>query len=149
MAYITEKQLEDKIDVPIQLPATEILAGNWLIVTCIKIPTETVVTLTLRFLQLRLLELVGSEADCSVPEDVNIKLGLFKDFNFQTSPDSQTEVEGELILQATVPAPSTVERDFGTTLRLEEPGTYSWVVWTDADAKIAVAGTVRVDVNPS
>ena len=148
MSYVTEKLLEDKIDVPIQLPATELLAGNWLVVTCIRIPTETLVTLSLRFLQLKLLELVGSEADCTVPEDVNVKLGLFQDFNGQASPDSQTAVQGE-ILQSAVPAPSTVERDFATTLRLEEPGTYSWVVWTDSNAKLAVTGAVRVDVNPS
>src|SRR6056297_1916112 len=139
MAYVTERQLEDKIDVPIQLPATKLLDGDALIVTSIHVPNDALVTLSLRFLQLRLLE-VAAQEDCTVPEDVSVKLGLFKGYNFQTDPESQAVLAEERILEVIPPSPSLDQRDYQTVLTISDPGTYSWVVWSSTEARVTVSG---------
>lgn len=61
MSYITDKQLEDRIDLPIALPATEVKRNSWLVVATYAV--QAPMKLSFRFLQLQLIaaEVVGGE----------------------------------------------------------------------------------------
>lgn len=61
MSYITDKQLEDRLDLPISLPVTELKSNSWLVVATYAL--QTPMEFQFRFLQLQLIsaEVVGGE----------------------------------------------------------------------------------------
>ena len=64
MSYITDKQLEDRIDLPISLPVTEVKRNSWLVLATYAIAAP--MKLNFRFLQLQLMNAVvvgGEEGD--------------------------------------------------------------------------------------
>jgi len=150
MALVSEAFLNDNIDAPICLPATSMKADTWLVVAAIGLSETNPISVTLRWLQLRMLEGVQSD----------VSLHLVKDFNPDTSPALQSPIE---TLTASTGATDTcgntlgstqfVERDYANplTLSLDDPGvgTYSWVVLVaGGDARVAVNGCARVNLNP-
>lgn len=62
MSYITQKELDDRMDLPIALPVTELKPNSWLIASVYQI--QQPMQLTFRFLQLQLLsvEVTGGQA---------------------------------------------------------------------------------------
>ena len=163
MAFITEKQLEDKLDIPINLPITQLLANDWLIVSVADIPEANPTTVTLRWLILRGITSVGTGTG-------SIELGLYKDFNINISPWLQTPLETALVL----PFPLTPSEELeGTNVNfvMRNPysplviskgvqgfGLYSWVAFfhlttTVSDpsqyVRLTVNGQARIDINPT
>jgi hypothetical protein len=150
MALVTEAFLNDLIDAPICLPATSMKADTWLVVSAIGISEVNPISISLRWLQLRILE--GANADVS--------LYLVRDFNPESSPALQSPLE---TLTASTGATDTcsnslgasqfVERDYANPLLLgigDGAAAYSWVVYVSgADARVAVTGCARVNLNPS
>ena len=150
MALVTEAFLNDLIDAPICLPATSMKADTWLVVSAIGISEVNPISISLRWLQLRILE--GANADVS--------LYLVRDFNPESSPALQSPLE---TLTASTGATDTcsnslgssqfVERDYANPLLLDVSdgaAAYSWVVYVSgADARVAVTGCARVNLNPA
>lgn len=149
MAFITLEQFDSVLDVAIHLPATLVQANTALVVASIGITQAKPIEVTLRWLQLRMLNGNGSAT-----------LGLFLNYNVQASPSTQSPIE---LIEVTstgtgadcsnvLDSPQFQERDFTTELTLNVaspgPGTYSWVVWTDNDCTVMVNGSARVNANP-
>ena len=149
MSLVSTALLDDLIDAPICLPATSMKADSWLVVAAIGISEANPITVTLRWLQLRMLEGVQSD----------VSLHLVKDFNPESSPALQSPIE---TLTASSGATDTcsntlgstqfVERDFSNPITMslsDGAGAYSWVVLVSgADARVAVNGCALVNLNP-
>jgi len=153
MAFITEKQLEDTLDVPINLPLTQIVANDWLIVATVNLSISNPTSLTLRWLQLRTLDSYGAGSG-------SLSLGLFKDFNLNQTPWTQTPVEPLLALPFPVVTPTVLQRNAYSplTITASTPGIYSFVLGfylttTPSDpiqyVRATVNGQLRIDINPT
>jgi hypothetical protein len=143
MAYITDVELEDKLDIPVCLPLTEIRPGDWLIVSTFRIPVDVpTLKATIRFLQLQMT--LGATGDIA-------GVSLIKDYNVNNNP-TVGAVEN---IQVMGPAPSRIQRNAYTPLTLDGRnagigGVYSFVAYSQASSpvEIAVVGSVRIDLNP-
>lgn len=123
MAYLTERKLSNTLDIPINLPTTEIKMGDWIVVATVKIDAPT--RLTYRMLNL---DFVSSTVDLGnitsdnriVPNFGMCYVGLF--YNYTSGDPSG------------LPALDVVQaNNFGIITRTATPivtavaGTYSWL----------------------
>jgi hypothetical protein len=158
MAYLTERKLSSTLDVPINLPTTEIKMGDWIVVATVKITAPT--RLTYRMLNLNFVS--SSVALSNLTSDNRIVpnfglcyVGLF--FNYVSGDPSQ------------IPALDVVKADnFGLVERTATPivtvteGTYSWLAVNNiqisdanillgagdsADFTLGVVGQARLELD--
>jgi len=123
MAYLTERKLSNTLDIPINLPTTEIKMGDWIVVATVKIETPT--RLTYRMLNL---DFVSSTIALSnitpdnriVPNFGMCYVGLF--FNYTSGDPSALPALD--VVQAT--SFGIVART-ATPIVTVAPGTYSWL----------------------
>ena len=151
MAYITDDEINNLIDIPIQLPLTQIYPGNWLVLAAYQLPTDVPTTLTLRWLQMSLLEVSDGTTTYTASTGcggftANARLGVYYNYtDINTSPVGSA-VEIDL---SGVP-PTTVSRDLALApYSTSVPGLYSVVLIGDLTyyTKLTVNGCLRVSVN--
>lgn len=150
MAFITEKQFDTLLDVPILLPTSQLTADSWLVCSAIGVSEANPIEFTVRFLQLRIVR-----AD----SETRVTLGLYKDFNPNQTPLTQTPIE---LLTATggtnnactnvVGSPFFQERDASNPLTIgvaQGAGVYTWVIYSSTDTLVAVNGSARINLAPT
>lgn len=134
---------------PILLPTTQLTADSWLICAAVGVSETTPVAFTVRFLQLRIVRATA---------ETIVTLGLYKNFNPNQSPQTQSAIE---LLTATggtnnscsnvVGSPFFQERDYTNPLTIgadQGAGVYSWVVYASTDVLVAVNGSARLNLTP-
>jgi hypothetical protein len=128
MSFPTEKDLTDIIHLPISLPHTTIEAGEWLVVSSFDLPSGLpwVYRLTL----LDLLIISGSA-----------QVGVYRNFNFNVTPTTQTPVETALVGVVENNVPVRKKRS-ENTLDLSTAGLYSVVVYATTTTEVVVTGSV-------
>lgn len=124
MAYLTERKLSNTLDVPVNLPTTEVKMGDWLVIGTVQIAAPT--RLTYRMANLNFVSSTVAlanilPANLIVPNFGLCYIGLF--FNYGSGDPSLLAALD--VLQA---------NSFGVTVRSAPPivtdiaGTYSWVM---------------------
>lgn len=123
MAYLTERKLSNTLDVPVNLPTTEIKMGDWIVIATIKLEAPT--RLTYRMMNLNFVsstvELTNlTPANRIVPNFGLCYVGLFYNY-ISGDPSGLPALD---VLQA---------NNFGVIPRTATPivtavaGTYSWL----------------------
>lgn len=155
MAYLTDSEVEDKIDLPVSLPLTEIYPGDWLIVSSVKVSELTPVRLSIRFLQIQLMALSDGTNTSAAGQKCgaqsltgSVRIGLYKDYLNVSQTPSGPLLE---VVASGVPA-QIVSRDLSLEPAIfTEPGVYSVIVVGDPEylAKVSAVGMIRMDLNPA
>ena len=157
MAFITEKKLAGTLDVPVALPLTELLQGDWLIVATIKVVEP--MRLSYRYMNLQLTEATVDLDDITSSNKISANLdlafiGLYRDY-----------VSGHPGLSAALDAVKVssiglVQRTSPVVLATT-PGVYSFIVannmqasstssvptTTSIDFKLCASGMVRLELD--
>jgi len=162
MAYLTENQLNNVMDLPIALSATDLRMGDWLVVSAIKIVAP--MRLTYKLANLIVSASTVDPTDISNSNKVFGNLGIVylalrKDY-ISGSPG---EAGGFDVLVAYDLGVFT--RDTSLSVVLTAPGVYSWIVAnnctpstdenpviptsTSIDFRVAVTGTTRLELDAS
>jgi hypothetical protein len=143
MAYITTTQLTNIIDLPIQLPATELKMGDWLVVGTVKIAMPQ--RLRYRFLNLQLHSANVDIANISATNKVLGNLGyayvaLRRDYS-AGNPGGAGGLEVLNISEIGLVERSTVETVYTT------PGRYSWIVANNMQPSSTSAIPTSTEIN--
>lgn len=157
MGYLTTSKLTNIIDLPIQLPATEIKMGDWLVIGSIKIAAP--MFLSYRFLNLQLHSSTVSIASIASANKISGNLGyayvaLRRDYS-AGNPGAAGGLEVLNISEIGLVERTNVETTFTT------PGRYSWIIAnnmqpasssiiptsTDINFRLSVTGQVRLELN--
>lgn len=160
MPYLTEAKLLTTFDLPIALPATLLVQGDWLVVASVKIIAP--MRLTYRWLNLQLHTSSVPVTDISTTNRVYGNLGLAyvvlrKDY-ISGSPGLAGALD-TLIIDTT----GVAVRDYTQTVTLDAAGTYSWIVANNMQAsttstvptsasidfRLSVTGQVRLLLDPA
>lgn len=144
MPLLTEKTAEDYFDLPISLPATEIEAGDWLIVSFAKLAAGN--TAKARLLQLH----IEPESDGAGV----VTCGIYEGFDPSLPPWSQTNrlTQGQPPLSLQTPydcSGSSVVRDLYIPIQMLTPTVHSVVVGFQGSgvARVSVSGQMRFSTN--
>lgn len=145
MAYITENQFANIIDIPVALPETKIAAGDWLIVSSFAITPALPLTATITFLQLGLVSSSGTPT---------VNLWIVKNYDLSDPTPTSGTSTLNIVTDAGGPnplvvnTPQVVQRNINYPLTITDAGTYSFLVKTTDDAVVTVVGSVRLNVAP-
>lgn len=160
MAYLTENQLGNVMDLPVALSATDLRMGDWVVVAAVRIVEP--VRLTYKLANLTVSASTVDPADITAGNKIYGNLGfvyltLRKDY-ISGSPG---EAGGYDALVAT--DLGIYSRDTSLVVTLTSAGVYSWIIAsnmqasTDAtpiiptstsiDFRVAVTGTVRLELD--
>lgn len=160
MGYLTEKRLESTLDIPVSLPATDLVQGDWLVVATVKIVSP--MRLTYRWCNLQLL---SSSVDVSQISSVNKIYGnlglayLALRLNYTGGNPGVSGALDALVVTGL----GVAVRNQDDPLTLAVPGTYSLVLAnnmkpdslsaipasTSIDFRLVVSGQLRLDLNAS
>ena len=131
MAYLTESQLSNTMDIPISLPSTDLQKGDWLIVASVAVVSPML--LTYKFLNL---DLLSSTVDITQIQAVNQtygNLGLAYVALWLNYTSGSPGAAGALDV-VTADALGSFQRDTSNVLTLTQPGVYSWIVANNCQA---------------
>lgn len=162
MAYITENQLSNMMDVPVALPATDLRMGDWVVVSTVKVVAP--MRLTYRMANLNVMLATVDTALVTNGNKIYGNLGLaYLTLRLNYSTGSPGAAGGLDVLVAN--ALGITSRDASTSVVVTVPGIYSWIVAnnmqpstdtvpliptsTSIDFRLAVTGTVRLDLDAS
>jgi len=162
MAYITENQLSNMMDVPVALPATDLRMGDWVVVSTVKVVAP--MRLTYRMANLNVMLATVDTALVTNGNKIYGNLGLaYLTLRLNYSTGSPGAAGGLDVLVANVLG--ITSRDASTSVVVTVPGIYSWIVAnnmqpstdtvpliptsTSIDFRLAVTGTVRLDLDAS
>lgn len=170
MPYLTQDQLDQQLDLPVQLPLTDLPADQWLVVSTFEINTPQ--AFSLRWLQLHLIaqSAVGStggavvvtpdsSGNCVFPAQGPslvvptlglVYVGLYSNFNTLQPPALQAAQEAPLYIpyNAALLPPQYAIRSL-TPTAYSSPGVYSFVIVNNTLNQlqsVAVSGQVRVNL---
>lgn len=123
MAYLTERKLSNTLDIPVNLPTTEIKMGDWIVIATVKIDAPT--RLTYRMLNMNF---VSSTVDLNdltsdnriVPNFGLCYVGLY--FNYTSGDPS-----GLPALDVVQTSNLGIIARTATPIVTAVPGTYSWL----------------------
>jgi len=158
MPYLTERKYSSTLDCPVNLPATEIKMGDWLVIATFSLVTP--MKLTYRMLHLNFISSTFDISKLTAVNKINpgyglCYVGLFLNYS-SGDPASQTIAD-----KVTATATGIVTRS-GTPLVTVTPGSYSWVAVNNiqynsnnallsatdsADFKLSVVGQFRVELD--
>jgi hypothetical protein len=157
MGYLTTSKLTNIIDLPIQLPTTEIKMGDWLVVATVKIASP--MRLRFRFLNLQMHSADVDIADISATNKILGNLGyayvaLRRDYS-SGNPGAAGGLEVLSISEI-----GLVERDITETI-YTTPGSYSWIIAnnmqpsstsdiptsTEINFRLSLTGQVRLELD--
>ena len=162
MAYITENQLSNMMDAPVALPATDLRMGDWVVVSTVKVVAP--MRLTYRMANLNVMLATVDTALVTNGNKIYGNLGLaYLTLRLNYSTGSPGAAGGLDVLVANVLG--ITSRDASTSVVVTVPGIYSWIVAnnmqpstdtapliptsTSIDFRLAVTGTVRLDLDAS
>ena len=158
MALMTETKLRETLDLPVALPTTEILMGDWIVVANIKLVSP--MRLTYRYSNLHLLSSTVDTALIGSSNRVNPSLGiafLGLYFNYVSGhPGSVSSLD-----TLTLSSLGVVYRSTSSPLYFVEPGIYSVIVAnnckasssssisssTSIDLKLCATGMIRLELD--
>jgi hypothetical protein len=160
MAFLTESKIATTLDIPVALPTTEVLMGDWIVVATIKLVAP--MRLTYRYANLHLLSstvdlaLVGSANRVNASLGVAF-LGLYRDY---TSGHPGTISSLDTLYMS---AEGVVYRSTANALYFTTAGVYSFIVannckasssssipsTTSIDLKLCATGMIRLELNSS
>lgn len=159
MGYLTTSRLTNIIDLPIQLPATEIKMGDWLVIATVKIAEP--MRLRYRFLNLQLHTSTVAMSDISDSNKISGNLGyayvaLRRDYS-SGNPGAAGGLEVLSISEIGLVERNNVETIFST------PGRYSWIIAnnmqpaddsdiptsTEINFRLSSTGQVRLELDNS
>jgi hypothetical protein len=123
MPYLTERKLSNTLDVPVNLPATNITMGNWLVIASLQVVAPTL--LTYRMLHLNF---ISSAVNLSNLTPANLivanygfcYVGLFYGY---TSGDPSTLSALDVVQTSTL----GIQPRTTSPLVINTAGTYSWI----------------------
>lgn len=158
MAYLTERKYSNTLDCPVNLPATEIKMGDWLVVATFKLVTP--MKLTFKMLHLNFISSTFDITKLTAVNKINpgyglCYVGLF--LNYISGDPAAQAITDKLVATEL----GIVTRT-GTPFVTVTPGTYSWVavnniaynsnnallgVTDSADFKLSVVGQFRVELD--
>lgn len=158
MAYLTETKLESTIDIGVSLPATELIMGDWLIFSSVKLLQPH--RLRYRMLNVQLHSSNVDIADIGASNLIYGNLGLAyvvlrRDY---TSGDPGL---GGALDTVIVSEEGIISRDMNSELILATPGNYSWVIAnncqpdssssipasTSINLRLSVTGQIRMELD--
>lgn len=157
MPYLTSSILDNTLDIPLSMPATEIRMGDWLVMATVKLVAPY--KLTYDYVTLSLLNSSVDESLIANSNRISGNLGLVylalrKDYTGGSPGASGAKDIFGLSASGSYQRP-------GEPLVLTEEGTYSWIVAnnmqasssstipaaTSIDFRIAVTGIVRQELS--
>jgi hypothetical protein len=153
MPYLTDKQLNDVLDLPVSLPASQLKADTWLVLASVRLVSPQ--KLTYRHLQLQLLDFTAN-GDIVYSDSARglVYVAIFKDYDVSQRPggaNSPVIPQGsnqDLIVASDV---GIISRDQSIPLDLTASGDYSFVIvnnTTNVELRAAVNGQIRLALNP-
>ena len=171
MGYLTQDQLDQQLDLPVELPLTDLPANQWLVVSSFRLDTPQ--AFTLRWLQLHLIAMQAVDSTGSVvvvtpdaqgncvfpPQGPNLVVpglglcyvALYRAFDPGKQPSFQAAQEAPLFIDyvaGQVPPLYAVRSLAPTTYA--SAGVYSFVVVNNTDNQLeslAVSGQVRLNLS--
>lgn len=153
MPYITEKQFDDQLDLPISLPLTEIEPADWIILTTNRITNPQ--QFTFRWLELQLVSISGVTTPLVTVGRGLVYVALFKNFPPLSSPGGQVPVGNFATDLIQISAVGVAQRSPTTSLVVTEPpatsDVYNFVIannTVNATLRVSVNGSVRMQLNP-
>jgi hypothetical protein len=162
MAYLTENQLTNTLDLPIALPATDLRMGDWVIVASVKIVAP--MTLTYRVANLQMNAATIDPALVTAGNKIYGNLGLAyltlrKDY-VSGSPGVAGGLDALVSNGLGITSRST-----STSVVITADGVYTWIiannmqpstdtvplipVSTSIDFRVAITGSVRLIIDAS
>jgi hypothetical protein len=160
MPYLTENQLSNTMHIPIALPATNLIMGNW--ITLASLVISAPMQLTYRFGSV---QLFSSSVDTSLITSSNLAYGnlgfayLALRQNYVSGPPGAAGGLDAVI----APLLGVYSRDITVPVIITTPGTYSWIIANNMqpsadspplidpsisiDFQLAVTGTVRLELD--
>jgi hypothetical protein len=160
MAYLTEAKLLTTVDLPVALPTTLLVQGDWLVVATIKIIAP--MRLTYRWLNLQLHSASVDTTDINATNRIYGNLGfayvaLRK--NYISGSPGEAGALDTLIIESV----GVVARDVTNTVTMDTAGNYSWILAnnmqpsTDSlvsasssiDFRLSVTGQARLLMDPA
>ena len=173
MALLTENTLSNTLDIPVNLPATEVQMGDWLIVSSINLVAP--MQLTYQFMTLQMLASSVStqsivQANMIVPSLDYAFIGLYVNYSSghpANSPalDILRIRQNPTVASNCVPIPDTLGQFISVrsspTLTFKTPGVYSFIVAnnmqpsaqstiptsTSIDFQLVATGQIRLALN--
>lgn len=160
MPYLTEAKLLTTIDLPIALPATLLIQGDWLVVATVKIIAP--MRLTFRWLNLNMLAASVGVEDIDTTNRIYGNLGLaymvLRKNYISGSPGAAGALDTLIIENLGV-----VARDFTQSVVLDSAGNYSWLLANNMqpsvnspispaqsiDFRLSVTGQARLLMDPA
>jgi hypothetical protein len=171
MAFLTEQELDNQLDLPVSAPTILVEPQRWVIISSVMVAAPS--QLVLRQLQLQLVEVIDPYTSGSVvvspnsaglcvfpPSDITLDnpdyglayLGLYLGFVPPILPSAQALQEPPLVVGGVdTVAPAITARDTAPTV-YATPGVYSFVLVNNTQnrgLKLTVNGQVRVVLNPA
>lgn len=162
MAYLTENQLTNTLDMPIALPATDLRMGDWVVISSVRIVAPMKLTYKLANIQLS-----ASTVDTALITAGNkifgnlglVYLTLRKDY-LSGSPGVAGGLDA-LVANAL----GITQRDTTVTVNITTDGVYSWIiannmqpstdttplipVSSSIDFRVAITGSARLELDAS
>lgn len=170
MGYLTQDQLDQQLDLPVELPLTDLPANRWLIVSSFRLDTPQ--AFTLRWLQLHLIDMQttsdtgglvvvapDAQGNCVFPPQGPILvvpglglcyIALYRAFDPTKQPSFQAAQEAPLFIPYTpgLLPPLYAIRALTPTI-YAAAGVYSFVVVNNTSNQLqslAVSGQVRINL---
>lgn len=154
-SFLTEKQLDDRLDLPLILPLTKLKATDWLLLGTISIPTNA--SLTYRFLQLHLIGKTSTLGNSTLtPTRLDQGFGMayiaiYKSYVVTSDPKSLSRV-GTAADAVSADDLGVYQRDTTKDALVlnDSGGQYSFVLvnnTSDYDLRLSVNGTVRMSLS--
>lgn len=140
MSYNTLNVVENSTDVPIALPATELIAGNWLEVASIIVHDPF--TVNIERLQLKIENCPENSVNLGT-----VTLGVYLAHDATVAPSTETALETVLSVNAPFNCNENIMERTSDPLQLLNPGLYSIVVqYTGTESVVAsVEGNYRIN----
>jgi hypothetical protein len=155
--YLTSEKLSNIIDLPVQIPATELKMGDWVVLGSVKIATPQ--RLRFRFLNLQLHTSNVTLSDIAATNKILGNLGfayvaLRRDYS-SGNPGAAGALEVINISEIGIAERTSVEAIYTT------PGRYSWIIAnnmqpsassgvpssTEINFRLSVTGQVRLELD--
>lgn len=156
MSYLTDEYLDKVVDIPVNLPVTNLKSNDWLVLTTIAVAAGQ--TLDFNFLQLTLVSSSASLDGCNSvegelinPSYERVFVGIYENYVSTNSPYGLSIIGTDADLIQTSEF-TTVQRDVTVaklTLSPTEPTTYSFVIannLTNSDLRVSVNGMARLTI---
>ena len=158
MSYLTEQQLSNTIDLPVSLPATDLMTGDWLVLGTVNIVAP--MQLTYRFASVQLISSTVDVSQIDVTNQIYGNLGLVF-LTLQPNYVNGSPGAAGALDALVAPALGIYERNSAAPVTITTPGSYSWIIAnnmqpsstsvipasTPINFRVLVTGSVRLELD--